>query len=45
MDDRLAKLTEPTGLDPSSPRDAAPAIAALLLRDSAAGADGVSAAG
>ncbi|WP_405684092.1 PucR family transcriptional regulator [Streptomyces sp. NBC_00057] len=45
VDNRLAKLTELTGLDPSSPRGAALAIAALLLRDTAAGVDGVSAAG
>ncbi|MCX5340392.1 PucR family transcriptional regulator [Streptomyces atratus] len=45
VDNRLAKLTELTGLDPASPRGAALAIAALLLRDSAAGADDVSAAG
>ncbi|MFG2628873.1 PucR family transcriptional regulator [Streptomyces sp. NPDC048473] len=45
VDNRLAKLTELTGLDPSSPRGAALAIAALLLRDTVAGADGVSAAG
>ncbi|WP_326768222.1 helix-turn-helix domain-containing protein [Streptomyces sp. NBC_01591] len=45
VDNRLAKLTELTGLDPSSPRGAALAIAALLLRDTAAGPDGASAAG
>lgn len=44
VDNRLAKLTELTGLDPSSPRGAALAIAALLLRDTAAGPDGASAA-
>ncbi|MCX4735217.1 CdaR family transcriptional regulator [Streptomyces sp. NBC_01363] len=45
VDNRLARLTELTGLDPSSPRGAALAIAALLLRDTAAGPDGASAAG
>ncbi|MFF9571028.1 helix-turn-helix domain-containing protein [Streptomyces sp. NPDC014685] len=33
IDNRLARLAELTGLDPSSSRDAALAIAALLLRD------------
>lgn len=33
VDNRLARITECTGLDPAVPRDAALAIAALLLRE------------
>ncbi|MFJ8824310.1 helix-turn-helix domain-containing protein [Streptomyces sp. NPDC102467] len=34
VDNRLAKITEQTGIDLSSPRGTALALAALLLRDS-----------